>query len=94
MFNRITGIFLNPLPQRSSIALLSGKVTKEEFSESLVLMKAPLNKEETLMVIKFLTEKPFRAKIDYLLFARGVQIPFPIREDVMCEVSGNRIQEF
>lgn len=62
-----------------------GKVTKEEFSESMVLMKAPLNREETLMVIKFLTEKPSRAKIDYLLFARGVQIPFPIKEDVMCE---------
>jgi len=62
-----------------------GKVTKEEFSESLILMKAPLSKDETQMVIKFLTEKPPRAKIDYLLFARGVQIPFPVREDTMSE---------
>ena len=49
-------------------------------------MKAPLTKEETKMVIEFLTEKPPRDKIDYLLFARGVQIPFPVREDVMNEV--------
>ena len=61
-------------------------VSKEEFSESLVLMKAPLSKEETQMVIEFLTAKPPKDKIDYLLFARGVQIPFPVREDVMSEV--------
>ena len=61
-------------------------VSKEEFGESLLLMKAPLTKEETKMVIEFLTEKPPRDKIDYLLFARGVQIPFPVREDVMNEV--------
>jgi len=62
-----------------------GMVLKDEFCESLLLMKAPLSKDETQMVLKFLSEKPPRAKIDYLLFARGIQIPFPVRDDVMCE---------
>ncbi|KAL5262258.1 hypothetical protein ACHWQZ_G007845 [Mnemiopsis leidyi] len=69
-----------------------GMVSKEEFGESLLLMKAPLTKEETKMVIEFLTEKPPRDKIDYLLFARGVQIPFPVREDVMNETQDIKLE--
>lgn len=62
-----------------------GMILKDQFCEGLLSMKAPLTKDETLMIVKYLTEKPTRMKIDYLLFARGVEIPFPVKEDAMCE---------
>ena len=61
-------------------------VSKEEFTEGLTAMKAPISKEELQLIIKFITEKPARSKLDYLAFAKGAEIPFPIREDMSCEV--------
>ena len=57
-----------------------GAITREEFVEGLSSMKAPLTKSEMHMVMKFLTEKPPRPKVDYLFFARGLDIPFQMQE--------------
>jgi len=58
-----------------------GLVNKEEFSEGLVALKAPLSDEERELVVKFLNNKPPRNKVDYLSFARGIKIPFPTEDD-------------
>lgn len=63
----------------------SGTVTKDEFSEGLQSMRAPFTSNEVHFITSFLTEKPLRLKVDYLVFAKGVNIPFPILDNFTSE---------
>ena len=68
-------------------SVISGTVTKDEFSEGLQSMRAPFTSNEVHFITSFLTEKPLRLKVDYLVFAKGVNIPFPILDNFTSEVS-------